>query len=68
MKPYYQIDVEYANRRISQFPYETMQEAVEAMRKMVGSPDVDSAILVHYSDRYPMGYAIVCSIRNKPVF
>ena len=68
MKPYYQIDVKYANKRKSQFSYETMQAACEAMHKMVGSPDVDSAILIHCSDRYPMGYAVVCSIRNKSVF
>lgn len=68
MKPYYQIDVKYASGRISQLPYETLQEAAEAMHKMVGSPDVVSAILVHCADRYPLGYAVVCSIRNKSVF
>ena len=68
MKPYYQIDVKYADKRISQLTYETMQEATEAMHEMVGSLDVVSAILVHCADRYPMGYAVVCIIRNKSVF
>lgn len=68
MKPYYQIDVEYASGDTSQSRYELLIEAIEAMRSMVGLPEVDSAILVRYSDRYPTGYAIVCSLRNKSVF
>lgn len=67
-KPYYQIDVKYVNKRISQLTYETMQEAAEAMHAMVGSPDIVSAILLHCADRYPLGYAVVCSIRNKSIF
>lgn len=68
MKPYYQIIVEYANERISLYTYDTMQEATEAMHTMVGSPDVVSAILLHRADRYPLGYTVVCDIRNKSKF
>ena len=68
MKPYYQIDVEHANGNASQLRYEVMEDAVNAMRSMVGIPEVDSAVLVCYSDRYPTGYTIICSIRNKSVF
>ena len=68
MKPYYQIDVKYANERISQFTYETMKEATEAMHKMVNCPGIISAILVYCDDRYPLGYTVVCSIRNKSIF
>lgn len=68
MKPYYQIDVEYASGDTSQLRYELFIEATAAMRSMVGFPDVESAILVCYSDRYPTGYAIICSLRNKPFF
>lgn len=68
MKPYYQIEVEYTNGYPSQLRYELMIEAIEAMRSMVGLPEVYSAILLHYSDRYPTGYKVVCSLRNRPIF
>lgn len=67
MKPYYQLDVKYANGRKWQFTYETMKEATEAMHKMVSCPSIVSAILVYCNDRYPLGYTVVCSIRNKSI-
>lgn len=67
MKAYYQIDVEYASGDTSQLRYVLMMEAIEAIRSMFGLPEVDSAILVCCSDKYPTGYIIVCSLRNKSV-
>lgn len=68
MKPYYQVDVTYHDGGNNQLHFESLEEALALTRLMLGCSSVDSAILVHYSDRYPMRYAIVCSIRNKPVF
>lgn len=68
MKPYYQINAEYANGEMSLLRCENMEEAVEVIRNMVCRPDIDSAILVRFDDKCPTGFLIICSIRNKSIF
>ena len=68
MKPYYQISVEYTDDEAILLHYESMEVAVDIIRDMVCRPDVVSAILVHFDDKYPTGFLIMCSIRNKSIF
>lgn len=68
MKPYYQIDVDYAGYGKICLHYEDMEVAVAVIRDMVCRPDVDSAILVRIDDKCPTGFFIICSIWNKSIF
>lgn len=65
MKPYYQIDITLDDDDKIQHRYETMMEAIAVMRFLLACPEVDSAILGHYSNVYPTGYDVICSIKNK---
>lgn len=65
MNPYYQIDITLVDDEKIQSRYETMIEGIAAMRFLLGCPTVDSAILGHYSNVYPTGYDVICSIKNK---
>lgn len=65
MKSYYQIYIVFNDEEKMQRHYETKDDAIKAMMQLIGSPIVYSAILGHYSDEYPTGYDVICSIRNK---
>lgn len=65
MEPYYQIYIVFNDEKGSGALCETIEDATEIMRKLIGRPNVYSAILGHYSDEYPTGYDVICSIRNK---
>lgn len=65
MKPYYQVDVTYHDGGKNQLHFESLGEALALIRLMLGCSSVDSAILGHYSNVYPTGYDVICSIKNK---
>lgn len=67
MESYYQVDITLDNDEKIQlrYRYETMMEAITVMRFLLACPEVDSAILGHYSNVYPTGYDVICSIKNK---
>lgn len=65
MESCYQIYIVFNNEKESEAICETIEDAMEIMRKLIGRPNVYSAILGHYSNEYPTGYNIICSIRNN---
>ena len=65
MESCYQIYIVFNNEKESVALCDTIEDAMEIMRKLIGRPNVYSAILGHYSNEYPTGYNIICSIRNN---
>ena len=65
MEPYYQIYVCFNDEGETEVRYESIVDAIESMKQLIGRSAVYSAILAHYSDEYPAGYDVICSIRNK---
>ena len=65
MESYYQIYIVFNDEKESEALCETIEDAMEIMRKLIGRPKVYSAILAHHSDEYPTGYDVICSIRNN---
>lgn len=65
MESYYQIYIVYNDENESEALCDTMEDAMEIMRKLIGRPNVYSAVLAHHSDEYPAGYDVICSIRNS---
>lgn len=65
MESYYQIYIVYNDENESGAICDTIEDAMEIMRKLIGRPNVHSALLACYSDEYPAGYDVICSIRNN---
>lgn len=61
----YRIYIVFNDEKEVERHYETEDDAIRVMMQLVASPMVYSAILAHYSDKYPAGYDVICSIRNK---
>ena len=65
MESYYQIYIVFNDAKESEDLCETIEDAMEIMRKLIGCPNVHSALLACHSDEYPAGYDVICSIRNN---
>ena len=65
MELYYRIYIVFNDGKEMQRHYGTEDVAIRVMMQLIANPIVYSATLAHYSDEYPAGYDVICSIRNK---
>lgn len=65
MEHYYRIYIVFNDGKEVQLHCESKDDAIKAMMQLIGSPIVYSAILALYSNEYPTGSIIICSIRNN---
>lgn len=61
----YRIYIVFNDEKEVQRHYETKDDAIMAMMQLLANPMVHSAVLAHYSNEYPAGYNVMCSIRKK---